>query len=123
VRQEGENGFHSLDGRIWRGTTGGNRSCRDTIASALYARREANRTPPAANLPLLEAKITSYLGIYEIADARQFKVQYESCFSHPTLDFTVAVDGEPSGTGLFKPTHLFINVILPGATEPERPID
>jgi len=90
------------------------------LVSAAYARYEANKTAPDAKLPRLAAKITSILGIYEIGEARQFKVAGDTAFTHPHLDLVVAVALNHEGTGWRSHLRPWINLTLPGASTTER---
>jgi hypothetical protein len=85
-----------------------------------YARRIAISTPPTAPLPQVASAITRVLNAFEISEARRFTVKHNHAYSHPHVDLQVGFGSCPRGDGFFAPEERYINLVLPGMTQPER---
>src|SRR5512139_570551 len=85
-----------------------------------YATRIANRTPLNASLPPIAAGITRALATFEVGRFNVFRVAYREAYTHPQIDFTVAVGSTPRSENMFASSDTFVNLILPGVVAAER---
>lgn len=85
-----------------------------------YATRVANRTSPNATLPQVAAEITKAFTTFEVGRFNVFTVAFREAYSHPHIDFTVAVGSTPRSENVFASSDTFVSLILPGVAAAER---